>query len=272
MQDMRFCNELFSNSNIARSSGKFACFQDGLKFKNNCFLNDSSKLVLLIQLFYDDISVSNPLRGHAAFNKFGMFYFTLLNLPPMFLSSISNIHLVAMANSLDLTTDAGLNVIFDLIYPELRELEDIGIDIDIPGKGMTKAYAVLSQFTGDNLGMNQAFGLVTSFKADYCCTMCYATRDEMQVNYFERDFKLRTIEEYNIDLQHLEDLPVGESYRGVKKPCKLNHLSHFHMTTNWVKDAMHTVLEGIVPLLTGSVLHSLRKKNCISLELVNERM
>ena len=271
-QDARFCEVFFSNMNVVRSPGRYSCFQDGSKFRTNSFLNDQNKLVLLIQLFFDDMGITNPLRGHSAFNKFGMFYFTLLNLPPMYLSSTNNIHLVAMANSIDLTTDDGLNVIFDLIYPELRELEEHGMDIEIPGKGITKVFAVLAQFTGDNLAMNQAFGLVTSFKADYCCTLCYATRGQMQVNYREMDYEVRTLVDYNKDLLHLDNLPLGENYRGVKRTCTLNKLSHFHMVKNWVNDCMHTVLEGILPLLTGSVLYSLSKKKLITLELVNERI
>ena len=48
------------------------------------------------------------------------------------------------------------------------------------GGGAIKKYARLAQFTGDNLGMNQMFGFIECFSADFCCLLCYATRDDMQ--------------------------------------------------------------------------------------------
>jgi hypothetical protein len=42
-------------------------------------------------------------------------------------------------------------------------LETDGFEINIPSRGTFKVKAVLSQFTGDNLAINQIFGLTKSF-------------------------------------------------------------------------------------------------------------
>lgn len=63
--------------------------------------------------------------------------------------------------------------------------------------------AVLSQFTGDNLAINQIFGLTESFAHDYFCPLCYCSREESQ-NYFkEKDFHCRTPKSYKLDIEAL---------------------------------------------------------------------
>ena len=89
-----------------------------------------------------------------------------------------------MCNSLDLKRDDGLNVLLDQIVDELRDLEINGIEIDTL-TGPVTVRATLAQFTGDNLGMNQILGFIESFSCDYCCVLCYATREKMQVDFRE---------------------------------------------------------------------------------------
>lgn len=70
-------------------------------------------------------------------------------------------------------------------------METIGFLLNIPGKGNVRIFGTLAQYTADNLGLNEAFGLVTSFNSDGCCALCYATRDEMRCFYHEHEFETR---------------------------------------------------------------------------------
>lgn len=105
--------------------------------------------------------------------------------------------------SSDLKYDDGQDILFEAIVVDLLSLETDGFEINIPSRGTFKVKAVLSQFTGDNLAINQIFGLTESFAHDYFCPLCYCSREESQ-NYFkEKDFHCRTPESYKLDIEAL---------------------------------------------------------------------
>ena len=123
-------------------------------------------------------------------------------------------------------------------------------------------YGTLAQFTADNLGMNQILGFIESFSCDFCCLLCYATRAEMQTKFREVEFTLRTHDAYERDLFDLARVEPTNAihFRGVKTRCVLNDLQHFNVTENWINDAMHTLLEGVVPTTMGAVIFSISQK------------
>lgn len=255
------------------ADGVYTCFQSGARFKSNPFWNDKSKIVIAIQLFFDGLGITNALRNVATLHNSGMFYFTILNLPPRFNAAVSNIHLVAMCNSLDIKETNGLNTLLEKIVCEISRLEKEGLDVET-SSGKIKVYCSLAQFTGDNLGVHQILGLIECFSADFCCILCYATRDEMQQLEREDGCQLRTKADYDFDVAQLDDLPTGRNhFRGIKTKCCLNDLGHFHITDNWLNDAMHSVLEGVIPYVTGAILFKLSEFNPrVTIELINQRL
>ena len=97
--------------------------------------------------------------------------------------------------------DDGYEQLMGYIVEEIKKMETIGFLLNIPGKGNVRIFGTLAQYTADNLGLNEAFGLVTSFNSDGCCALCYATRDEMRRFYREHEFEMRTVEKYQQDLE-----------------------------------------------------------------------
>ena len=49
-------------------------FTDGSKCKNHFLFGDSSKMSIMIQLFYDGLGVTNPLCGHSTLHNVGVFF------------------------------------------------------------------------------------------------------------------------------------------------------------------------------------------------------
>jgi hypothetical protein len=98
--------ELILNEAIDRSPfypwGCYESFTDGSNFRNHVLFSDSTKTVLRIQMFYDGMGTTNPLRGHSASHNLGIFYFTIQNLPNSFNTCFPNIHTFAICHSLDL--------------------------------------------------------------------------------------------------------------------------------------------------------------------------
>ena len=76
-------------------------------------------------------------------------------------------HLIACCNNLDLKNDGGLNIVLESIVEEISEFESTGVECDVAGRGVLQIYGTLSQFTADNLAINQIFGLVEGFSGDY---------------------------------------------------------------------------------------------------------
>ena len=250
-----------------------------------CFLNSTrgkemlsalpanKQKTLFLQIFFDGLGLTSYNRSSTSVHNSGMFYFTILNLPPRFNASLSNIHMLAMCNTLDLKNEGGLDILLSKIVDEITYLETHGITVETQD-GPVQVYAKLAQFTGDNLGMNQMFGFIESFASDFCCLLCYATREEMQTYERESDFSLRTKETYANDLTMLNSLPAGKNhYRGVKRQCALNALPSYHIIDNWTNDSMHTSLEGFMPYVTGAVLfHINRLCPEITLSFVNQQI
>ncbi len=240
--------------------------------KQPCEFCNPSKNVIVIQLFFDGLGITNFARDAAKLHNSGMFYFSVLNLPPRFNAALSSIHLVAMCNTLDMK-NGGLNIIAEKIVTECNNLTTNGMLIESED-GPVKVFVTVSQFTGDNLGLNQIFGFIESFSADFCCIICYATREDMRTYNKESDFKLRTRVEYESDLSKLDDLPPDKiHFRGVKSTCLFNELMHFHVCENWLNDPMHTLTEGVNPQVTGNVLHSISKIDSnVTVENFNREM
>ena len=234
--------------------GLYDSFHSGSRCnKQPCEFCDPSKNVVVIQIFFDGLGITNFARDAAKLHNSGMFYFSVLNLPPRFNAALSNIHLIAMCNTLDMK-NGGLDIIAEKIVTDCNRLSTVGMVIDTDDGPIT-VFAKVAQFTGDNLGLNQIFGFIESFSADYCCLLCYATREDMRTFQKESDFQLRTRTEYEADVSQLSNLPPGKNHcRGVKAASIFNDLIDFHICDNWVNDAMHTVIEGVDPHVTGNVL------------------
>lgn len=249
-------------------------FMDGTRYKEHYLFSDSSKLSLMLQLFYDDLGVTNPLRSHGSVHNVGVFYYTIKNLPQSYNSCFANVHLLALCYAHDISV-YGFDAILDKFVHEINELSVNGIDGDFPIIGKCTIYASLCNVACDNLALNSLFGFIKSFSGSYFCTLCYATSEEIQMYYRAEHFVKRSIDEYRKDLSELQHAAShGKNHvRGVKSHCKLNEIKGFHVTDNYALDIMHIVLEGIVSVELNSILYVLCiVEKHLTLETVNARL
>jgi len=233
-------------------------FVDGDKYKTHCLFSDSSKMSVMIQLFYDGLGVTNPLRGHSTLHNVGVFFYTIKNIPHRFNSCFANVHLLALCYSEDLKK-YGFEPVLEKFVAEMNFLSRTGFTGTFPVIGEQTIYASLCQVTCDNLALNGILGFIESFSCDYFCSICYASQEEIQVNFREEYFQKRTAHEYSQDVDKLMSsvLQAKKHVRGVKADCMLNQIDGYHVTDNWSLDIMHVILEGIVPIELGCILHGL---------------
>lgn len=75
------------------------------------------------------------------------------------------------------------------------------------------------------------------------------TKRECQGVFCEYETQLRTKESYDAAVAKIRagDPSYESSNTSIKRGCILNELKYFHATTSYGLDAMHDILEGIVP-------------------------
>jgi hypothetical protein len=231
--------------------------KDGLRFRDHSLFSDKSKITIMLQLFYDGMGTTNPLRGQSTMHNVGVFYYVVKNLPDVYNSCFANVHLLCLAYTPDIKV-YGFDPIMDKFVCEMKYLGTVGFSGDFPIIGNKQIYVGLAQVACDNLALNGLFGFIESFSSDHFCTMCIAKQDDIQCKYYEADFAIRTVAEYNKDLSELTVVDQSKTHsRGIKKPCSLNSIPDFHVTKNYSLDIMHVVLEGIIPVEVGCILYTL---------------
>jgi hypothetical protein len=249
--------------------------RDGKLFANHPLLMYITKFTIALELFFDGMGSTNPLREQSTMYNLGVFYYVLKNLPSVFNSCFANVHLLALCYSPDLKA-YGFEPVLEKFVAEMKRLSVDGFIGNFPILGNRKIFVTMLHVACDNLALNGMLGFIESFSADFFCTMCYAKQEEIQCKFKESEFELRTLDKYLVDVANLRNLrTTGKQHcRGVKKPCILNDIPGYHVTSNYSIDIMHTVLEGIVPVELSCVLYALCHDSAKSrsLEHLSERV
>jgi len=273
LQNEQYMSDLLQAKKQSHDSDVISHFTDGELAKSHPLFSQSYKFSLMIQLFYDGMGTTNPLRGQSVLCNIGVFYYVVKDLPDAWNTCFANVHLLAICYEHDLKVH-GFGPILNRFCAEMETLSTVGFAGQFPLIGERTVYAGLCQVAGDNLALNSMMGFIESFSGDYFCTLCYATRDNVQTCFVEEKFEMRTKCAYDHDVPCVTDREQSARHvRGVKRYCELNNVVGYHVTNNYCIDVMHTLLEGVVPLEIGCVLYSLMtEKGLLTLHNLNERL
>ena len=77
-----FVSAFFSSSNSLDDETLITNFVNADRCKSSAFVRN--KYTVKIQLYYDDMATTNPLRGAIPYYNLGVFYYTVRNLPDFF--------------------------------------------------------------------------------------------------------------------------------------------------------------------------------------------
>ena len=227
-------------------------FHDGEFSRGHVFFSNSRNIALL--LYTDDCEIVNPLGSKTGMHKIGVIYCTILNLPRKFRSSLCNCFLVALYNASDVKT-YGFDSILQPLVEDIQELERERIHISTDAiEGIVK------------VGIAQVTGFVESFVSHHFCRKCKMHIDQMRRASTANIELLRNYDNYNEDLQLKDPRSTG-----VKAPCLLNNVEHFHVATNYAP-VMHDLLEGVGGLEVHLVLADLIQAGFFNLDLLNSRI
>lgn len=212
--------------------------------KSDLFKENPDALQLL--LYTDDFQMTDPLKTKSKNYKMCAVYLQVVNMPRKFLSKLDNIYLVALCETENMKQEyTDIDNILELVVNEIKSLEKIGIDI---GK-RERLKGGLVSFAFDNLGGNDVCGFKKSFSSDFFCRHCECTTEESRKWTKENVSSFRTIENYTkqVEASQMGDKVDYQRSKGVRKPCLLNDLCHFHILKNRYCDLMHDVNEGVIP-------------------------
>lgn len=219
-----------------------------------------NEIIIPLELYTDDFETGNSLGSNAGTHKMTAFYMSFPTIPAHFLSSSEYI-LEVMLYPARLKSEEMQRCVASLIET-LKDLEENGIEI-----GDRRVFFVMTRILGDNLALNEILGFTTSFNSTKFCRMCTLTKNDTKKNGLPTETDMRTVENYQRELE-LNEL----SKTGIREKCVFNDLKNFHCTQNFVCDIMHDLFEGIVKNDVAKILSIFikdKKLKKINLEFIN---
>lgn len=202
-------------------------------------LRSPNKIIIPINIYFDDDEINNALGSHRVLKKMGAIYFTISCLPPQFSAKLENWFLAQIHKEQDYKR-LGNKIMFKKIKKQLLDLQTNGLEIEIEGTSYTVFFEVC-KILGDNLGFNQILGFETSFRANYFCRICTADSSITRVLTEEDEKLLRNENNYAEDVENLKDQKLRSS-RGVKEHCVWEPV--IEVTKLRCVDPLHDTVEG----------------------------
>lgn len=169
---------LFKNTDILNKiaepnnePGVYASCFDGSYFLEN-ELFSTGDLILPIHLYIDELDIANPLGTSRKIHKLFAVYWVLANMSPKYRSALHVIQLAKLAKVADLRNYRYAAVLAPLLR-DVHTFEQDGVFIERVGLNVKGTIFCVS---ADNLAAHGLSGFLESFRADYACRFCMATR------------------------------------------------------------------------------------------------
>ena len=263
--NQNFAAEYFKSVSKIRNPNKIDSFYSTQTFKNNQLF---SKFINSIQLstFNDGFDCGNPLGDSRKSLKYVGVYFKINNFDPIFMGKLQFIQLICICKS-SLVKKYGMNKLLRPAIEEIKKLEVDGVDIKFNGETINLKGTICFN-CADSLAANSSAGLVESFCTDGYCRFCDLTKHEINQTFREDQTRLRTLDQTQKYLQIKNEKKLNH-FKGVKTDSIFNELKYFKIIEGQPPDLMHDMLEGVIPLTFGYMMHELRKSNHLTCDQLN---
>ena len=258
----------------ANQNYKVQDVQDGSYLQNHDFFRCNPN-ALLFSLYVDDFEIANPIGTHRTVHKLTVFYYQLLNIPPIFRSKLSTIQLLAIAKSVDLKKyQDGTEKLLSNFIEGLNLLKS-GVSV-VVGTREVEVKGMLVYVTADTLAAQSIGGFKEGVgNAKKPCRTCEITSDSLTLIHMPSQCVLRDEQEHHDRCHLLETL--SEKARiywsmqfGVVKRTFLCDIPYFSVTQCILHDSMHILLEGIDRIEIGLILyHVIIEEKIIRLDWLN---
>jgi len=263
---------------VPSQDDKIKSVRDGLMWKNDEFFKEHPN-ALIVQMYFDDVELVNPLSSRTSVHKVTNFYWTLLNIPEHLRSSLKSIGLISSCKS-NLIKKFGYCTILSDFFGCIEQLQsDEGLMLKLTQHETIYVHGSLFCLNGDGLALNHIGGFKGIAGAKKPCRNCTLSSSEMKLCYVEKH--LRTLETHLSQLELLSDpnLNVGERKElgklfGLSGPSVLSRLINFDLTKKLLQDLMHNLLEGVADVAIRELISFLLTKgnSDLTLETLNNKL
>ncbi|CAF1346614.1 unnamed protein product [Didymodactylos carnosus] len=231
-----------------------------LQKKDNC---------LLLQLYSDDLGIVNPLMGRSSTHKLTTFYFSIDDLPARHNSSLNAVHLLLLYSRKDFDDERNRRIVFAQLCQDLTSLENDGI---VLSGDAHPTYFTISTLCADNLAAHELGGFTCAFNSGYCCRYCLTHHQDMKTVYNESQVLILTTTSHDLQVKQVQNVPRDKSIYGINEESILSALPSFHPVISLPPDIMHDILEGVMPKLTGCLLHTIVSSRLCSAAQICQRI
>ncbi|CAF4213849.1 unnamed protein product [Adineta steineri] len=208
--------------------------------KTNLYGQTNSN-VLLLKLYTDGISITNPIGPHRDSHKLTCFYYLLDDLPEVIRSQVNSIGLHCICYTKHLNNDNSRTILTNVLVEDINKLQTDGITIPCLS---SRIYFVFSSVCGDNLASNEVGGFQKSFSSGSFCRHCFITYEQKHIPLTDISFVPRTRLKHDFILNQVILNNGRQIIQGVKGPSWFKDLIGFHPTESLPPDVMHDFSEG----------------------------
>ena len=232
--------------------------------------------VCVISINCDDLELVNPIGSHTKVHKITVFYYSLLNIPAQYRSTLHSIQLLGIANAKDVKNNSG--ALLNDFITVMNKLQTTGIEVDVDDtkrdvKGFL-AFVAADTPAANWLGQ---FKECVSFALKNC-HMCQISSHNIGSAYTANDPGIvhRSMAEHKERCEYLSSHDLTREAKlywskqwGINGSSCLLKLD-FDLTTGLVQDPMHVLLEGMVKYeMAMALYYSIHVKKFFTLKWVN---
>jgi uncharacterized C2H2 Zn-finger protein len=213
-------------------------YRDGTAAANNKSLQNNPNSFLL-QLYSDEVSITNPIGPKKDEKKLLLFYYILDDLSPIIRSLLDSIGLIGICLSKFLTNPSHRQIYFAAMINDLNELQTKGLTVSTC---IGRLYFTFDLMAADNLAANELGGFQKNFNNGYFCRMCYINYDYKSIPLTDIFFLPRSEASHEIHLNQANQL--NKSVFGINAQSDFSNLISFHSVNSLPFDIMHDYSEG----------------------------
>ncbi len=254
-------------------NNRFYDVSDGTFLRENSVFVEQNGGVLVFQIYSDEVELANPLGSKKGKHKVVLFYWTLLNLPPLWRSKLKCIQLLGVINA-KLLKQCGSQSFLKPFIDQLRAFQN-GIELTVRGE-TRKWFGILLNYVGDMPASNWMGGFKESGSALKPCRLCCVSNVDLDKIHHENDCTMREKVSHALDVANVTGATLTKKTKelrskqcGVVGSCCFSPLDYFDPTKCFVHDIMHLADEGVLNLETCLFLNKLISDNILDLDELN---
>ncbi|CAF2035727.1 unnamed protein product [Rotaria magnacalcarata] len=225
-------------------------YRDGTAAVTNKSLEKNTNSFLL-QLYSDDVSVTNPIEPKKDEKKLSLFIISLMIYLQLF----------------DHSNPSHRRIYFKAMIDDLNELQTQGLTLSTCIGRLNFAFNLLA---ADNLAANDLGGFQKNFNNGYFCRMCYISYTYKSIPLTDISFLLRSETSYENYLNQM--LQLKNSIFGITRQSDFSNLIGFHPIRSLLFDIMHDFSEGVCMIIVQSALKELSASRILTYAQIEARL